>query len=231
MILKYKLSSFFILVFALVMLLSSCNSGKGQDDMPTKKPDLLQSEQSTPSDTLPLDEVSEQPSQDGEADNSSGTQSQTPADKTVSSPKDETAPNKTQASTVKQTQETSGGKATTTTKAANTEKPGTYKEWSYESVATGDLITYTENPNDPHILAASKKLKIEPQRLSATKNKKGATIFIFSSRDKSEKTLTDMRVMYSDKTIEDDMWQEGKEGNNKILARALYKNAMSKQPR
>ena len=105
-----------------------------------------------------------------------------------------------------------------------------YKEWSYKAALTGDTVTYTENPNDEYIKAASKILNIPPQRLSATKNKKGATIFIFSSSDKSKDTLLDMRVMKPDKTIEEDIWEKGDIGNTKRLAEGLYDNAMKKNP-
>ncbi|HOO25494.1 MAG TPA: hypothetical protein PKW24_02655 [Clostridiales bacterium] len=105
-----------------------------------------------------------------------------------------------------------------------------YKEWSYKAVLTGDTVTYTENPNDEYIQAASKILNIPAQRLSATKNKKGATIFIFSSSEKSKDTLLDMRVMKPDKTIEEDIWEKGEIGNTKRLAEGLYDNAMKKNP-
>jgi hypothetical protein len=102
-----------------------------------------------------------------------------------------------------------------------------YEEWTYVSV-TGYLVTYTENPANKYIIAAGEQLGIPVDRLSATFNSKGATIFTFSSEQKSKATLTDCYIMYSKPPmkIEENIRKDGTAGNNKALADILFENAL-----
>ncbi len=127
--------------------------------------------------------------------------------------------------------------STTTAPPANTTVPVTtttgqvqYKEWSYLS-ATGDKVTYTENPDNKYIAKAAEQLGVPANKLSASYNSKGATVFLFSSSAKSKETLTDCYIIFSEKmTIEKNIRKDGTTGSNKALADILYSNAMKKEP-
>lgn len=120
--------------------------------------------------------------------------------------------------------------ATTDAPALTTTAPAQYKEWSYWS-ASGYKVTYTENPDNKYIALAAEQLGVPANKLSASYNSKGATVFLFSSSVKSEATLTDCFIIFSEKmTIEENIRKDGSTGSNKALADILYKNAMKKEP-
>lgn len=214
---EYKYLFVIVPVVLLNLILASCFKKAPAEEIPTKK-----EEQSFSAESHLTENVSKEES--------------TKAALPEQSESDANGLNEEYKTTSRKSDDKNGLTEEKTTKSVGTtnkkDEPenAAYKEWSYKAVLTGDMVTYTENPNDEYIQAASKILNIPPQRLSATKNKKGATIFIFSSSDKSEATLTDMRVMKQDKTIEEDIWASGESGSTKRLAQGLYKNALSKKP-
>ena len=124
-----------------------------------------------------------------------------------------------------------------TAAAVTTTEPVQYKEWTYNSVPNfyypkGNLVTYTENPDNQYVTAASEQLGILASRLSASYYSKGATVFVFNSAVKNKAALADCYIIYKDTMkIEENIRKDGAAGGNKALADLLYDIAMKNKPR
>lgn len=130
--------------------------------------------------------------------------------------------------------------ATTVPTTVPASKPSTtdYVEWTYQGeekqIIPGyriksNVVTYTENPKNPYIVAVSEQLSIPAERFSASFYDAGAVVFQFSSSNKNKDTLVDCHFIFSDK-MEIEKRKDGTIGNNKALADPLYERTMMKKP-
>lgn len=125
-----------------------------------------------------------------------------------------------------------------TTVASTKPASADYVEWTYRGegrqIVPGyrtksNLVTYTENPENPYIVAVSKQLSVPADRFSASFYDTGAVVFEFSSSDKNADTLVDCHFVFSNK-MEIEKRRDGSIGNNKALAVPLYERTMMKKP-